>query len=162
MALPQSKLMAPANPCPDPHIGSLDIKDFTSKDQHAGLAKRKREQESDTDDGEDIPSRIVKKQSSDNSPADKTAATTTRAVAPKQTTSYLTTRRSRGGDFEKALKQQNALLIKRCDALEVVVADLQRKADASHLNLVVLLTTILEKVTQIAEDVDVMKGEWGF
>lgn len=145
----------------------VDIKDFisTSRHQHAGLAKRKREQDFESDDDKDIPCRIAKKRSSDNSPASTTTRVlrsqsgAQRAVAPEQTTSQMTARNSGGTDVGKALKYQNALLIKRCDALEAVVADLQRKADASHLNLVVLLTTILEKVTQAAEDIDVMRGE---
>ncbi|EHK50915.1 hypothetical protein TRIATDRAFT_303404 [Trichoderma atroviride IMI 206040] len=144
-------------------FGSLDIKDLTSIYHHAGLAKRKREQESESDDDQDIPSRIVKMQPPENSSAEKNTATTTRAQRPQYGTQRVVAPKSRGINIEEALKNQNALLKRRCDALESSVADLQRKIDSSHLNLVVLLTTILEKVGQVAEDIDAIRGEfeWG-
>ncbi|KAM0444352.1 hypothetical protein ACHAO4_010251 [Trichoderma viride] len=149
-------------------FGSLDIKDLTSIYRQAHLVKRKREQDSESDDDEDIPCRIVKKQSPECPPTEKTTVTTTRAqrsqygaqraVALKSTTSPLTTRV--GINMEEALEDQNALLKKRCDALESSVADLQRKIDSSHFNLVVLLTTILEKVGHSAEGIDAMRREF--
>lgn len=63
----------------------------------------------------------------------------------KSTTSPLTVRNARGTNIEEALRNQNALLKRRCDALESSVADLQRKIDASHLNMIVPLRTILER-----------------
>lgn len=146
-----------------PVFGSLDIKDFTSIYHHAGPAKRKREQGSESDDdqdNQDIPSRIVKKQSPQNSPAEKTTATTTRAQHSQYGAQRVVAPKSRGINIEEALKNQNALLKRRCDVLESSVADLQRKIDSSHLNLVVLLTTILEKVGQSAEGIDAMRGEF--
>ncbi|KAK1238131.1 hypothetical protein MKX08_002710 [Trichoderma sp. CBMAI-0020] len=145
-----------------PVFGSLDVKDFTSLYQHAGPAKRKREQGSESDDDQDIPSRIVKKQSPENSPAEQTTATTTRVQRSQYGAQRVVTLKSCGINMEEALKYQNALLNKRCDALESSMVDLQRKIDSSHLNLVVLLTTILEKVGQSAEDINAIRGnlEW--
>ncbi|KAM0451075.1 hypothetical protein ACHAPV_010203 [Trichoderma viride] len=130
-------------------FGSLDIKDLTSIYRQAHLVKRKREQDSESDDDEDIPCRIVKKQSPECPPTEKTTVTTTRAQ-----------RSQVGINMEEALEDQNALLKKRCDALESSVADLQRKIDSSHFNLVVLLTTILEKVGHSAEGIDAMRREF--
>lgn len=42
------------------------------------------------------------------------------------------------------------------------VINLQRKTDSSHLNLIVLLTTILEEVGQSAKGIDTMRREFKF
>lgn len=157
----------------EPVFGSLDIKDLTSTYRQGHRAKRKREEESETGDDEDIPCRIFKKQSPEFMPAEQTPFTTTQTqrsqsnsqniatLALTPTTSPLSGRKARGITMGTALSNQNALLTRRCDALEALVADLQRKIDASHLNVIVLLTTILERVGQSHEGIDVIRNELG-
>jgi hypothetical protein len=156
-----------------PVFGSLAIRDLTWIYRHEHLAKRKREEESDADDDdEDIPRRIVKKQSPEHTSAERTTATTTRAQRTQIGTqrvatlnsmiSPLSTRSARNITLKKALYDQNTLLKMRCNALESTVADLQRKIEASHLNVIVLLTTILEKVGQSGDGIDEIRRELGF
>lgn len=155
----------------EPVFGSLDIKDLTSIYRQGHLAKRKREEGSDTEDDEDIPCRIVKKQSPEFTPAEKTTVTKSQtprfqydaqSIATLKSASPVSTRTACGITMEEALKNQNALLKRRCDTLETSVAELQRKIDASHLNVIVLLTTILERVGQSGEGIDAIRRELGF
>ncbi|KAL6901138.1 hypothetical protein GGI43DRAFT_383481 [Trichoderma evansii] len=153
-----------------PVFGSLDMKDLTSTYDQGHLVKRKWEDDSETEDNKDIPRRIVKKQSPEFKPPEQTPITTTQTQRPRSDaqrivvakTSAVSARRARGISIGAAFSNQNALFKRRCDALEASVADLQRKVDAHHLNLVVLLTTILEKVGQSADDIDVIRSEMGF
>lgn len=156
----------------EPVFGSLEIKDFTLIYNRWHLEKRKREQEAETDDDEDIPRRLVKRESPKFTPAEKITVTTTHTQSSPldarnaadltltPTTCPLSTIAARVINIEEALSNQNALLRSRFDALETSVANLQRKIDSSHLNLVVLLTTVLEKVGQSAEGIDAMRREF--
>ncbi|PNP40285.1 hypothetical protein TGAMA5MH_07814 [Trichoderma gamsii] len=155
----------------EPVFGSLEIKDFTSIYNRWHLEKRKREQEAETDDGEDIPRRVVQRESPKFTPAEKITVTTTHtqssllnarnaADLTLTPTCPLSTIAARVINIEEALSIQNALLRSRCDALETSVANLQRKIDSSHLNLVALLTAVLEKVGQSAEGIDAMRREF--
>ncbi|KAL7920604.1 hypothetical protein ACQKWADRAFT_328625 [Trichoderma austrokoningii] len=153
----------------EPVFGSLVIRDFTSAYNQYHLEKRKRDQESESEDNGNIPRRIAKKQSPE---FEQTAVTTTPAQRPQDgawtaailrwTASALSASTARKLAMEEALRNQNAILKERCDALESSVADLKQKVDASHLNVVVLLTAILEKVGQSGDGIDVLRRGLGF
>ncbi|PTB40241.1 hypothetical protein M441DRAFT_70068 [Trichoderma asperellum CBS 433.97] len=157
----------------EPIFGSLDIKDLTSTYLQGHVAKRKREEESETEDNEEIPSRIVKKQSPEIMPSEQTPVTTTQTQPSRSSAQNIATptlsptvspsssRAARRITMGEALSNQDALLKRRCDALEASVADLRRKVDASHMNVIVLLTTILERVGRLDEGIDAIRRELG-